>query len=353
MCGESHLKDFGIKVHRLIQGEDLSREEVKEMFCQILKNEQPDLQQGALLAALTAKGQTPEEIAGAWEAIYEVDTVKIQPQIDSPLVENCGTGMDEIKTFNISTGAAIAASACGIYIARHGARAITSKWGTVDILEELGIDVECKPEIVKHSIEVCGIGIFNGMSPHIHPGGLGRILSQIKFGTVLNIAASLANPVLPSHAVRGVYSKDKVELVVRAMKEIGYSRAFVVHGLNGDGSLGMDELSTLGQTIVSELKEDGKIENYSFYPEDIGLFRSTEADICAAENLAEEKDIFIRLISGKIQGPKHDILCLNTAAILYIMGKVDGIKQGIELSRSILESGKAMEKLNQWRETQR
>ena len=351
---ELDLKEFGLRVHHLIQGGDLSRGEIKNMFCQVLKNEQPDLQQGAFLAALTAKGETAEEIAGAWEAIYELDTAKVHPQVHLPLVENCGTGMDELKTFNISTAAAIVASACGIHMARHGARAITSRCGTVDILEELGIDVECEPEVVKRSIEDCGIGIFNGMSARIHPnGGLGRILSQIRFGTVLNIAASLANPVSPSYAVRGVYSKDKLELVARVMREIGYRRAYVVHGLNADGTKGIDELSTLGETKVCELKEDGEIENYSFYPEDVGLRRATERDICPGETIAEEVDSFTKLISGRMQGAKYDILCLNAAAVLYIADKVEDIKEGIGLSRQVIASGRAIEKLNQWREYQK
>ena len=348
------LKEFGLRIHLLIQGRDLSRKEVKDMFSQVLNNRQPELQQGAFLAALTAKKETAEEIAGAWEAIYEIDTAKVYPQTDSPLVENCGTGMDEIKTFNISTAAAIIASANDIAIARHGARAITSRCGTVDILEKLGVNVECDQEVVKDSIEKCGIGIFNGMSPKIHPqGGLGRILSRIRFGTVLNIAASLANPALPVYAVRGVYSKDKVELVSAVMRQIGYRRACVVHGLNADGTKGMDELSTLGETKISELKEDGSIENYSFYPEDAGLCRTTEIDICPAENIAEETGIFMQLISGKLPGPKYDILCLNAAAVLYIAGKVKDIKEGVDLSRETVESGKALEKLNQWRKIQK
>ena len=141
-------------------------------FHPILLNEQPDLQQGAFLAAITAKGPTPEEIAGIWEAIYEVDTVKVRPEVSGPLVENCGTGMDSIKTFNVSTAAALVAASDGVFIARHGARAITSRCGTVDLLESLGIDMECDAAVVKRSIEKAGIGIFNGMSQKVHPQAL-------------------------------------------------------------------------------------------------------------------------------------------------------------------------------------
>ncbi len=193
MCAD-RLKVFGNQIAALIEGKDLSREEAKDMFRQVLLNEQPDLQQGAFLAALTAKGETAEEIASAWESIYELDTTKVTPDVLQPVVENCGTGMDALKTFNISTAAAVVAAAGGVYMAKHGARALTSTCGVVDILEAVGVDVECDVDIVKRSIEEAGIGIFNGMSPKVHPQALFRILSQIRFGTTLNIAGSLANP---------------------------------------------------------------------------------------------------------------------------------------------------------------
>ena len=140
---EESLRYFGSRVDRLIRGEDLSREEANILFGQILKNEQPDLQQGAFLAAITAKGASAEEIAGIWQAIYDIDTVKVRPEVCGPLADNCGTGMDGIKTFNISTAASLVAAADGICMAKHGCRAITSMCGAADILEALGVDVEC------------------------------------------------------------------------------------------------------------------------------------------------------------------------------------------------------------------
>ena len=194
----------------MIAGEDLSREETRGLFSELLNGEQTDIHQGALLSAITAKGPNPAEIAGAWEAIFDLDTVKVTPDVQEPLIDNCGTGMDSIKTFNISTASAIVAAGGGVYLARHGARAITSRCGTVDICETLGIDVECKSEVVKTSIEKTGIGLFNGMSPHVHPRALFRILSQMSFGSILNIAASLSNPAKPEHGVRGVYSEKMI-----------------------------------------------------------------------------------------------------------------------------------------------
>ncbi len=342
------IAKFGLKIQRLIDRKDLSCDESYAMFKEILLNQQPDLQQGAFLAALVEKGETPEEIAGAWRAIYEIDTVKIKPDIKEPVVENCGTGMDQMKTFNISTAAAIVAAANGIYMAKHGARAITSRCGAVDIMEALGVDVECDVEIVKKSIENAGIGIFNGMSSKVHPQALGRILSQIRFGTTLNIAGSLANPCLPEYAVRGVYKKDMVSTAAEVMKEIGYKKAIVVHGLNEDKTRGIDEVSSFGETIIAELKENGEISNYTIMPEDVGIKRARYTDILFAESMDEEILSFLKVLTGKDRGPKHDIICLNTAPILYMMNKVADFEEGVKRSKETIESGQAIEKLRQW-----
>ena len=339
---------FGLKIKQLIDHKDLSCNESYAMFKDILLNKQPDLQQGAFLAALVGKGETPEEIAGAWKAIYEIDTVKVKPDIEEPVVENCGTGMDQMQTFNISTAAAVVAAANGIYMAKHGARAITSICGAVDILEALGVDVDVEVELVKKSIENVGIGIFNGMSSKVHPQALGRILSQIRFGTTLNIAGSLANPCLPKYAVRGVYKKDMVSIVAGVMKEIGYKKAIVVHGLNEDKTRGIDEISSFGETIVAELKEDGKISNYTIMPEDIGVKRAKYKDILSAESVNEETGSFLKVLAGKDRGSKHDIVCLNTAPILYMMNKVGDFEEGVKRAEETIESGQAIEKLRQW-----
>jgi anthranilate phosphoribosyltransferase len=345
MCIEEKIKTFGGKVTELINKKCLARQEVKEMFSQVLLNEQPELQQGAFFAALVAKGETLDEIAGTWEAIYEFDTVKAKPTVPQPLVENCGTGMDGLKTFNISTAASIVAAAGGVFMAKHGARAITSRCGAVDILEAVGVDVECEAEIVKKSIERAGIGIFNGMSPNIHPA-LARILSQIRFGTTLNIAASLANPALPRYGVRGVYAKELVEPVAQIMKEIGYKRAIVVHGLDEDEGQGMDEASINGESIIAEL-EDGKVTTYKINPEDFGIRRANYQEIMAS-SLEEEVKRFLALLSGKEDGPRQEIVCLNAALVFYLFDQDKDLKKNYIKAKEILGSGQAMFKLKQW-----
>jgi anthranilate phosphoribosyltransferase len=317
---DMELRDFGAKVDALIKGEHIGRNHARDMFREVLLNKQPDLQQGAFLAALTAVKANPEEIAGSWEAIYEIDTVKSRPEVSGHLVENCGTGMDRIKTFNISTLASVVAAADGVYMAKHGARAITSKCGIVDIAETLGVDVECDVSVVKRSVEVAGIGLYNGMSAKVHPQALYRILSQIRFGTILNVAGSLANPASPDIGVRGVYSADLVRPLAETMREIGYKKGIVAHGLDGSGLRGMDELSTLGRSIVAEFHEDGEISSYELTPQQLGLPLGEEGTILSSLDREEEALRFIRVLTGEERGPRMNIVALNAAPILYLNG---------------------------------
>jgi anthranilate phosphoribosyltransferase len=335
-------------IQRLIQKEELSREESYAMFRQILLNDQPDLQQGAFLAALVSKGETPREIAGAWQAIVELDTNRVAEDLGSPLVENSGTGMDQLKTFNVSSAASIVAAAGGARLARHGARGLTSSCGTVDLLDRIGIDVECSVAAVARSIKEAGIGLFNGMSPKVHPQSLGRILSRIRFGSTLNIAASLASPCRPTHGLRGVYSKALLSGVAEVMKEIGYERAMVVHGFDSRKEKGMDELSTLGESIIHEFYPDGREYTFSIVPEDVGLKRSDYSAIAATGNVESEAVRFLEVISGTGHPECIDLTCLNAGAILYLVGQTVDIASGVQASRELIASGKALAKLSQW-----
>jgi anthranilate phosphoribosyltransferase len=352
MLMEKEMKDFGEKVDALIRGEHIGRAHARDLFREILLDRQPDLQQGAFLAALTALGPTPEEIAGSWEAIYEIDTVKARPEVPGPLVENCGTGMDRIKTFNISTLASVVAAADGVYMAKHGARAITSRCGIVDIVEALGVDVDCEPSVTKRSVEEAGIGLFNGMSAKVHPQALYRILSQIRFGTILNIAGSLANPASPDIGVRGVYSPGLVMPLAMTMREIGYRRGIVAHGLDGKGERGMDEMSTLGRSLVAELHEDGEITNYEIAPQQMGLPLGEEGVILSSLDIQEEALRFIRVLSGDEGGARRDIVALNAAPILFLNGNASSLEEGVERALGILESGRGMQKMRQWVQAQ-
>ncbi len=339
---------IGNFIIRLLRKENLTREETQSAFNTILKNETTEMQQGALLAALTAKGETEDEIAGCWEAIYEFDTNKVCLSKGPAVVENCGTGMDTFKTYNISTAASLIAAAGGIRMARHGARALTSTCGTVDLAEALGVDVECSVDVVARSIEKSGIGLFNGMSPQTHPRALSRILSQIHFGSTLNIAASLANPAMPKRAVRGVYAKDMIMPVIKTMKAIGYKRAIVLHGSIKNSDKGMDEASVSGPTFCAELSENGRIDKSEFFPSDFGLRCHNPSNLTPANNIKQESKDFVSLIEGKDNGARTDAALMNAGLVYYIADLSDDIKSGIEKAKSALKSGAALSVLENW-----
>lgn len=343
-------KDFGALISRLIDKQDLTRDASREAFTTMLQNATTDMQQGAFLAALRAKGETEAEVAGAWEAIYDLDTVKVTTGTDTPVVENSGTGMDSFKTFNISTAAAVVAAAAGVPMARHGARAITSVCGTVDMAEALGVDVACDADLVVRSIARAGIGLFNGMSPAIHPMALGRILSQIHFGSTLNIAASLANPALPRIGVRGVYAKEVILPVIRVMKAIGYRRALVYHGAVEGADGGMDEASVCGPTWCAELSDTGTIREYTLMPADLGIDRHDPAALAPEADRQEEARRFVRLIRGSENGrsARRQALVLNAALILTVAGKAASVPAAMIDAAAVIDSGRAYATLENW-----
>lgn len=342
------IPEIGTYINRLIAGRDLTREETVWAGERIVNNEATEIQQGAFLAALTAKGPTPEEISGLWQTLYELDTVKCTPRVEGRIMDNCGTGMDGFKTFNISTAAALIAATAGVCMARHGARAVTSRCGTVDVCEKMGIDVECEIGLVQNSLEQANIGIFNGMSSRIHPRALFRLLGAMHFGSVLNISASLANPANPGFAVRGVYSKEMVETVILTMKAMGFCRAIVMHGQSPGDFGGIDEISPFGTTWVAELKENGEIARYTLHARDFGAMQVDADSVAATSDPEREALELIRLLRGRTPWSRFFTTCLNTAPVLYLAGKVQTLKQGFDLAAEILQSGQALDTLEKW-----
>ncbi len=341
---------LGQIITRLIGKENISHEESHEAFCMVLANEVSEIQQGAFLAALTAKGETADEVAGGWRAVYELDTSKVDLG-ELAIVDNCGTGMDSFKTFNISTAASLVAAAGGVTIARHGARAITSSCGTVDMAECLGVDVDCSVDLVAKSIRQAGIGLFNGMSPEVHPMALGRILSQICFGSPLNIAASLAHPALPRVAVRGVYSPALLRPVAQVMQTIGYTDALVVYGTISGSDKGMDEGSVCGMTSGVHLK-NGTLTDLVFYPKDCGLKSHSPQFLAADPDKKSAAVKMYQLLAGKGDTARSDAVILNSGLIFYVQGVVATLVDGVDKARELLLSGQALVSLSRWIEVQ-
>jgi anthranilate phosphoribosyltransferase len=341
---EDRWRKFGAIVVRLTHGENITKEEARECWRQICEEEQSDLQQGAFIGALKAKPETPEEVAGTFEALYEYDTV----DTTEPLIDNCGTGADVLKTLNISTGAAIISSALGLYVVRHAARAISSNCGAIDVVEALGVNVESAPEIPKKSIENAGICAWNAFLPTVHPKTLARVLSQIRFGSAINLVGPLLNPTMPTFKVMGVPSREMIDIEVKTLRELGFKRAFVMHGLDDTSGKGMDEISTLGTTYVAELAEDASINISTLIPEDLGIKRAKFDDVASSRDVQRDALALLRVLAGKDKGPRSDIVCLNAAPLLYITGKARGLKEGLQMARDAIADGRVLEKLHDW-----
>ena len=237
-------------------------------------------------------------------------------------------------------------------MARHGARAITSICGTVDMAEALGVDVECTADLVTKSIETAGLGLFNGMSPNIHPKALGRILSQINFGSTLNIAASLANPALPFIGVRGVYSKEMIKPVADVMKEIGYKNAIVLHGSIDDSDKGMDEASVCGITNCFQIGENNENRDFIIDPGKLGLAAKDCSELAPEKDIQAESKRFAKLLNNQENSARKDASILNAGLIFLAADRVATLEEGIEKSAKLLENGTTFETLEKWVQSQ-
>jgi anthranilate phosphoribosyltransferase len=212
--------------------------------------------------------------------------------------------------------------------------------------------VECAASVVANSIETANIGLFNGMSPNIHPRALGRILSRIHFGSTLNIAASLANPALPSIGVRGVYSRAMIRPVAEVMQDIGYTRAIVLHGALEGSDKGMDEASVCGITHCARIFETGEIKEFQIDPRKLGMAVKNPEDLAPDITIEAEARRFVGLFTNRKNTARRDAVLLNAGLIFLAAGKVKDLESGIEQSATMLEKGRAFETLENWVKTQ-
>lgn len=343
---EMALRQFGQQIGRLLMGESLTREETYQAYKAILNNEQPDLQQGAFMAALHGKHANPAELAGVWQAFQEVDINHQTITTPEPFVEIAGTGADSLKTLNISTGAAIIAAAAGAYVAKKGAPAITGKAGTADTFAALGIETMAPLSQVARSVETIGLGFAHAFSAH--SAKLGRILSQIRFPSSINIVGPLTNGFNAKRQVLGVFMPPLTGLVAALAKEIGFERVLVPCGHSAEHpDRFIDEYSNIGPTSVTELKADGSIHNYILTPADLGLKQYRYEDIATGDDAVANAKMIADVLSGRDQGAKRDVLCLNAGAVLYLADKAKDIRDGYDKALAAVESGKGLEKLRQ------
>ena len=329
--------DFCTIIQKLIGKTDLSAIEAEYAMDYIMHAIATPAQTAAFLTALKMKGETAEEIA-AFALAMRKNMIKIEPKVaDDNLIDTCGTGGDGKGTFNISTCSAIVASACGATVAKHGNRAASSKCGSADVLEELGIKIAVEPRIAERTIETLGFAFL--FAPSFHPAmkNVAPVRKELGFRTVFNILGPLANPANVKRQVIGVFDKETAWKIADALRILGTEHALVV-------SSDTDEISVSSETDICELNTNGTIKNYRISPEDFG-FKKANIDEIRAENKTKSAEIIIDVLNGK-SGIARNVVLLNAGAALYVSGIATSIKHGITLAEEAIDSGKAMEKLN-------
>ena len=326
-------------IARLTAGESFSREEAREAMLFLMQGEASDAQIATLLTALKMRGETVQELAGFAQGMREVAT-RISPAA-APLVDTCGTGGDCLSTFNISTAAAFIAAGAGVYVAKHGNRAVSSACGSADVLEALGVDIALPADEVRECIERIGIGFL--FAPSFHPAmrHVMRARREMGIPTAFNLLGPLANPAGAESQVLGVGSREKAPLLAETLAELGSRRAMVVHAKDG-----MDEFSTTSPTLVWDISPQG-VRSFLCEPEALGIAPASLQDL-AGGDCAEANARIVRedVLSGN-KGPRRDIAVLNAAAAILVAGKADDLAEGISMAEQSIDSGAAMGKLEE------
>lgn len=330
------IKDAIIKI---VNKEDLTYDEAYTVMNEIMSGETTTTQNAAFLAALStksARAETTDEIAGC-AAAMRAHATKVDAGME--LFEIVGTGGDHAHSFNISTTAALVAAAGGMKVAKHGNRAASSQCGTADCLEALGVNIRQRPEKCVELLHKVGMCFFFAQEYHASMKYVGAIRKELGFRTVFNILGPLTNPGTPSMQLLGVYDDYLVEPLAQVLSNLGIKRGMVVYGQDQ-----LDEISLSAPTTVCEIR-DGWFKSSVITPEDFGFPRCTKQDLRGGT--PEENAKITRAILSGEKGPKRNAVLMNAGAALYIGGKADSMKNGIALAAEIIDSGKALETLNQ------
>ena len=321
---------------QIIQRKDLSESQMADMMNTVLTGNATEAQIGAMMAALATKGETFEELAGAAAAMRQ-NARRIQA-VGSPVVDTCGTGGDGAHTFNISTTTAFVVAGAGVTVAKHGNRSVSSKCGSADVLEALGVRLDTAPEIVEEAIQEVGIGFM--FAPLYHSAMKYAVKPRQELGvrSIFNMLGPLTNPASAGCQLLGVFAPQLTEMFAQALKLLGGQSALVVHGHDG-----LDEISVCAPTRTSELK-DGMVRTYDIDP--MPYFgRLAEPGEMAGGDAEENATITRNILAGK-PGAKRDVVLINAGAALMAAGKTGDLKAGIDMAAAAIDDGKATEKLN-------
>ncbi len=325
-------------IHILVNNIGLTESETAECMREIMEGRATDAQIGAFLTALRMKGETVEEITGAARIMRQKATTIRAPE---GVLDTCGTGGDMAGTFNISTTTAFVVAAAGVPVAKHGNRSVSSRSGSADVLEALGVKIDLPPEKVEHCLFETGFGFL--FAPLFHPAMKFAVRPRRELGvrTIFNILGPLTNPAGARRQVLGVFAEKLTNTLARVLGNLGAVHAMVVHGNDG-----LDEVSISDATKVSQLK-DGDVVNFSIAPEDFGFWRSSVDEIRGGSS--EENAAITRAILDGEKGPKRDITLMNAALAFVVAGKTDDIRTAADMAADAIDSGRAARKLDEVR----
>ena len=325
-------------IDKVVRGIDLTRSEAECVMGIMLGGEATQAQLGSFLTALRMKGETIDEIVGC-ATVMQAKADHVAPKVEGSYIDLVGTGGDGTNTFNISTTSAFVAAAAGVPVAKHGNRAISSKSGAADVLESLGVNIMLEAPQVQKCIEKVGIGFMFAQIFNKSMKNVGQARKDMGIRTIFNILGPVSNPSNAKAALIGVYSNSLTEPIAHAMQAMGVERAMIVSGFDG-----MDEITVTGKTTVSEIK-DGRVETYELDPKDYGFEYASAEELKGGQGEANA-EITREILSGKT-GAKRDIVLLNAGAAIYVGGKADSIKEGIEIAKDTIDKGLALDKIKE------
>ena len=326
-------------IQLLVDRKELPFEIAQQSMREIMAGEATPSQVGAFLTALRMKGETVQEVT-ALAMVMRENSVRINPRVNGRMVDTCGTGGDQLKTFNVSTTSALVAAGSGITIAKHGNRSVTSKCGSADVLEAVGVNINAPPATVQRAIENVGIGFM--FAPAFHPAMKNAVIPRKEIGirTVFNILGPLTNPANANAQVLGVYDPEMVTPLAEVLQKLGTEEALVVHGLDG-----VDEISTVGKTKLAWVK-DGELTNREITPQEMHLRQVKPAEISGFD-VDQSARLMVNILSGKEEekSARLEMVLANAAAAIVVGGKTNDLAEGVEEARNTIRSGRAYEKL--------
>jgi len=324
-------------IQKIQQKDNLTRAEIEDIMKAIMTGKAADQDISDLLLALNAKGPTVDELTGAAVIMREFSIpVKTKHKV---VLDTCGTGGDGKDTFNISTVAAFVVAGAGVVVAKHGNRSVSSRCGSADVLEEMGVNLNFEQRHLGACLDEVGIAFLFAQKLHPAMKNVAAVRKKLGVKTIFNILGPLTNPARATHQMIGVYSRDLIEPVARVLKNLGSIRAIVVHGSDG-----LDEITTTGKTFVAEL-QSGNITCYDVDPAELGFEASCDADLRGGD-VKQNIGIARRILEGR-RGPQRDIVVLNAAYALYTAQRAQTISEGLQMAGEAIDSGSALKKLQQ------